>query len=201
MEKLSDTQTTVNNSATSDHLRTPLTQVRSPGVHGSTYFIFDGTRIKIGFSMKPAKRIKGIARQEKKEMKTLLVVPAELADEYKTHQLFKHLRIEGEWFRPEPDLLGFIEKLKIELANAAPDQPAKAPAPMDIKTLTARLTKLRNAHGHETPVGHTCSNLLGQIPAMAGYVRPAWATHECQTLPWMIQGQMKRLASLKAASN
>jgi hypothetical protein len=36
---------------------------------------------------------------------------------------------------------------------------------------------------------------------MATYERPAWATHECQTLPWMMEQQMKRIEALRSANN
>ncbi len=52
----------------------------------------------------------------------------------------------------------------------------------------------RNKYGAFTPRGHACSNLIEQTLTMATYVRPAWATHESQTLGWRMQQQMQRLA-------
>lgn len=52
----------------------------------------------------------------------------------------------------------------------------------------------RYAAGADTPYGHTCSNIVEQLDNLFGYQRPAWATDERQTLPWMIKQQMKRLA-------
>lgn len=47
--------------------------------------------------------------------------------------------------------------------------------------------------GWDTPDGHTYSNLIQQLETMRTYVRPEWATDIRQTLPWMIQQQMKRI--------
>jgi hypothetical protein len=54
--------------------------------------------------------------------------------------------------------------------------------------------KREKRYGANSPKGHACSNIVEQLQAMVNYVRPAWATHHTQTLPWMIQQQMKRLA-------
>lgn len=54
----------------------------------------------------------------------------------------------------------------------------------------------REAAGADTPIGHGCSNIIEQLENLYSYVRPAWATDECQTLPWMVNQQIKRLAQL-----
>jgi hypothetical protein len=56
------------------------------------------------------------------------------------------------------------------------------------------LKKLAMAHGAEV-TGRVAHNLLEQTEAMQTYVRPQWAVHEFQTLPWMIERQMNLLST------
>lgn len=69
---------------------------------------------------------------------------------------------------------------------------------LDLENTRRALIARRVAAGADTPEGHTCSNLVEQLEAMRTYVRPAWATDVRQTLPWMIQQQMKRLEQAMA---
>ena len=64
----------------------------------------------------------------------------------------------------------------------------------DLETTRRALIARRVAVGADTPDGHICFNLVEQLQAMRTYTRPAWAVDVRQTLPWMIQQQMKRLA-------
>ena len=200
-------QTAVNDSGTALVIDARLTQLRSLGVHGWTYFIqrTDGA-IKIGFSMKPKQRIRGIAR-EFGVLKTLAVVPACLFGEYETHQLFGHLRLDGEWFRSEPELFYFIEQAKAD-ADAAPDTvtappPARAKqvkrAPSHHQQAIRQIINARaKSYDADSPIGHTLSNLAVMLKNMETYVRPAWATHESQTLPYSINRMRQRLELLTA---
>lgn len=79
-------------------------------VPGYTYFVRRGDEIKIGSSGRPDQRIKQL-RWYYPELTVLAVVSDKIADEYQTHQRFAHLRLHGEWFRPEPELLDFIAGL------------------------------------------------------------------------------------------
>lgn len=58
----------------------------------------------------------------------------------------------------------------------------------------------RLAAGAHTPYGHTCSNIVEILDALFNYERPAWAADVRQTLPWMMNQQIKRLERL-AVSN
>ncbi len=62
----------------------------------------------------------------------------------------------------------------------------------DLENTRRALIAKRDIGGADTPDGHTCSNVVEIIQALPGYVRPAWATDERQTLPWMLKQQMKR---------
>lgn len=65
----------------------------------------------------------------------------------------------------------------------------------DLENTRRDLIAMRNRHGAETPKGHACSNAIEQLQALQTYKRPAWATHECQTLPYMLRRTMARLSS------
>lgn len=56
----------------------------------------------------------------------------------------------------------------------------------------------RLAAGAETPYGYTCSNIIEQLDNLFQYQRPDWATHEFQTLPGLLNRQIKRLERLSA---
>lgn len=177
-------------------------EVRSPGVHGWTYFIRVGDAIKIGFASNYKKRIASLQTSHEKPLEVLAVVPASTADEYKTHQLFARLRIRGEWFRADQELLYFIEGLKG--ASALPEPVAGGPEPsptMQAHDMIRRLHALRKAYGPKTPMGHTISNIPEQTDELQTYVRPEWATDERQTLPYMLHYQLQRYERLKAAAN
>lgn len=139
-------QTAVNDSATNDSIDTWLTRVRSPGVHGHTYFVrrADGL-IKIGFSAKPGRRVKSLAR-EHGTLDVLAIVPCSVAGEFETHQQFADLRAEGEWFRSSPTLLAFIEAIKDqpEPAKLVPVKPVVHPAIAEIKALRRKLSSRWN---------------------------------------------------------
>lgn len=137
-----------NDARTCQPIGTMLTQARSPGVHGYTYFVrrADGL-IKIGFSERPNRRVRGLAR-EHGELETLAIVPCSVAGEFETHQLFAVQRVEGEWFKSSPELLNFIEAVKNERVPPAPE-PKRIkihPAIAELKTigrdLSSRLMKL-----------------------------------------------------------
>lgn len=118
-----------NDARTSEKIDTPVARGGSRGVpDGFTYFVRDGDAIKIGFSDRPKKRIKSLATGSPRELEVLAVVPASVADEFNTHQKFAHLRIRGEWFRSDPELLDFIEEVKkfVDQEWLAPEPPRAA---------------------------------------------------------------------------
>lgn len=63
----------------------------------------------------------------------------------------------------------------------------------DFENTRRELMRRGREAGWKTAEGHTYSNLNEQLENMRTYVRPDWALHECQTLPYQIQQQMKRL--------
>ena len=74
---------------------------------GWVYFIRLGDLVKIGYSRNPTQRFYALQPSE-----VLHLEPGTMADERRCHVAFDHLRVEGELFRPDPDLLAFIADLQ-----------------------------------------------------------------------------------------
>lgn len=75
-------------------------------IDGDVYFARGPSGlIKIGCSVTPEKR----ARKQKAVL--LAVVPAGGRLEVFLHHYFEGFRVEGEWFRPEPPLIAFIDRV------------------------------------------------------------------------------------------
>lgn len=70
---------------------------------GLVYFIRFGGLVKIGFTTDLKQRMREVPNEE-----ILGTVPGTMEDEKRCHTAFAHLRVKGEWFRPEPDLMAFI---------------------------------------------------------------------------------------------
>lgn len=73
---------------------------------GWVYFIRKGGLVKIGFTTHRARRFR-----ELRPDAILGSVKGTTLDERRCHTAFAHLRVEGEWFRQEPELLDFIRDL------------------------------------------------------------------------------------------
>jgi hypothetical protein len=61
----------------------------------------------------------------------------------------------------------------------------------EIRSMLKKLAMTRGAHSTTGRVAH---NMLEQTEVMQTYVRPEWAVHKCQTLPWLLERQAKLLA-------
>jgi hypothetical protein len=144
-----------------------------------TYFIRGPEGIKIGKSRNPEERKRGLQLAHASELEIIIAVPESVLSETAGHEMFKHLKMSGEWFRPEPDLLAFIETLKaqplepkIVATEPTPKPEPSKPRPSFCRVKAAapdpvvgKLQSLRSAHGHDTPIGHRCSNLAQMISA------------------------------------
>ncbi len=77
------------------------------------YFIqaSDGGPIKIGVTTNLRSRLKSLQTGHAVPVCVLLSLSGDEADERRLHARFAHLRMSGEWFRPEPELLSFIESV------------------------------------------------------------------------------------------
>lgn len=160
---------------------------------GFTYFVRDGDVIKIGSSMRPEERIAGLQTGNGRLLEVMAIVPMEIADEFATHQRFAHLRVRGEWFRAEADLLRFISGiLKRPAVNAAAVRHRK-PKPSD---MAQQLTSCRRKHGFDTVVGRHCTGLLEAIPVYQAATDAAQKANLAQSIARFKAGLS---AALKAA--
>lgn len=79
----------------------------------SVYFLQSSTgHIKIGFSSKVRRRRMAIQISNPEALTLLVSCPGSFAAESALHRRFAQSRASGEWFRPTPELLGLIERLR-----------------------------------------------------------------------------------------
>jgi hypothetical protein len=98
----------------------PLTTVvdavirRSPNDPSSfVYFlqrIPDGP-IKIGWTDDPGRRVAELQTGSAEELMLRALIPGGRAEETQLHEKFASARMLGEWFRPVPELLAFIDTI------------------------------------------------------------------------------------------
>jgi hypothetical protein len=142
--------------------------------HLLTYFIRSADAIKIGQSGAPRLRMESLQSAHSSRLELLVMVPDSRLSEVAAHRMFKHLRMHGEWFRPDQELLDFIEALKAEAAPLAPPpqlptRKRQSPAtPVDM--MIAKLTAARpSAPAHKR---YHISNLIEQLRNHAGTKDP-----------------------------
>lgn len=95
----------------------PSEDSEEPPAESSVYFIRQGDDgpIKIGFTASnPEKRKQQLQTSIADTLHTLLVLPGTRATESHYHARFADLRLRGEWFRPDPVLLDFIQQARSE---------------------------------------------------------------------------------------
>lgn len=91
---------------------------------GHVYFIQAGKGgpIKIGYSgNNPIYRLNAIQTGNHESLRLLAYFDAPLAMEGSLHEKFSELRLRGEWFRPDPRLIGFIEGVATVAKTVAVD--------------------------------------------------------------------------------
>lgn len=77
------------------------------------YFISSGEAIKIGISTDVVGRMRSLQTASPYPLRLMAFLPgATPRDEAMLHRKFAHLRLEGEWFKPGPDLLEYVFGLK-----------------------------------------------------------------------------------------
>jgi hypothetical protein len=70
----------------------------------------NGYPIKIGYSKDIKGRIKELQTSVPWPLEVLATTTGDLSREIWLHGKFAHLRMQGEWFRREPDLVAYIEQ-------------------------------------------------------------------------------------------
>lgn len=68
--------------------------------------------IKIGFSVDPDGRLQQLRTSHCDELRMLLSIPGEMSDERGLHRKFARFRVRGEWFRPEPEIMSEMDRLR-----------------------------------------------------------------------------------------
>jgi hypothetical protein len=76
----------------------------------AVYFIQEGADgpIKIGYSADPQQRIRQLQTGARAQLHMLRTIEGSMGVERRLHRQFAHLRLRGEWFKPEPELLAYI---------------------------------------------------------------------------------------------
>lgn len=67
--------------------------------------------LKIGYSINPKKRLKELQTGNANELLLMLVFKGTFEDEKKLHEVYKHIRLEGEWFRGK-EIMDIYETLE-----------------------------------------------------------------------------------------
>lgn len=91
----------------------PRKQVR-PVRFGFVYFISDGEFIKIGFANNWVVRRRDLQIANARKLIALLVFEGGFRMEAHLHSLFSAHRVLGEWFRPVPEIMAYIEEHKAD---------------------------------------------------------------------------------------
>lgn len=79
---------------------------------GFVYFVSAGVGgpIKIGWSQDVGRRIHELQTANAHKLVLLATLKGTLADEARVHSVFRHLRMEAEWFENTPEILQFIRE-------------------------------------------------------------------------------------------
>ncbi len=121
----------MNETETCAGVDTELTRLRSRPVRGYVYFLRSGDAIKIGFSIEPNQRKSGLQVGNPVELETLGTVSVSKITEREAKDKFNHLKIRGEWFRAEPELLDFIAGF----TRRRPAPQSRAAGPAQVQTM------------------------------------------------------------------
>lgn len=74
--------------------------------------------IKIGFSVMPEGRVKGLQTGSPDKLKLLKTWPGTMSDEKRIHRCLKEHRVHGEWFEVSYDRAAFVIQAVIEPRDA-----------------------------------------------------------------------------------
>lgn len=88
--------------------------INSKKATGYVYFIqgLCGGAIKIGYSKNPTSRLKELQTGYPDTLTILYMLRGSGQVENFLHNKFEHLRLKGEWFKPDKDLIKYINELK-----------------------------------------------------------------------------------------
>ena len=190
MERHETATSGTNESSTCTESGTRLTQRRSPPVRSSKiYFIASEEAIKIGCSKNPEMRLGELQVGAEQDLVLLATVDGNRQSELDLHRRFAHLRLRGEWFMADQELLDFIGNLQSGTAPLAATRPQRD----EFSQIVAGLIRKRPSFSPEKQ--HIVSNIVEQIQNLPDYVRPAWANDPRQTLPYQLKKSLDRLSA------
>lgn len=89
------------------------------------YFIQagDGGPIKIGRATNVLDRMSSMQSDNHERLKLIGVTEGRRSRERELHARFRHLRMHGEWFRPEDDLVKYVQEVTAEWARSGQETP------------------------------------------------------------------------------
>jgi hypothetical protein len=137
------------------------------------YFI-QGTytkNIKIGISASPNKRLKSLQTGASEPLVLLKQLKGTAEIETYFHQKFGHFNICGEWFRPEPDLMFFIENLTQSNITNLNQSKTSNSSTLSIKTISQKLT-LHNGQLYAVKEGKTPGRVAYGYTRECGEITP-----------------------------
>jgi hypothetical protein len=144
-----------------------------PGTPASeVYFITDGDLIKIGFSGVPKLRMRDLQRANGRPLSLIGTVTAHPYDERIIHKRFEHLRVTGEWFRPDDELRAFIEAVRrrkpIPRLGPRLDDTPDAELARHIKATHSELDAIEQRHGDRVEIASRIRIARHQLRRLAG---------------------------------
>lgn len=93
-------------------VRWQMAQEIDPSRTAGVYFVRAGAVVKVGTSQDVRARLRTLQTGCPEPLQLLAVMRGGRAEEAEVHRLFDYLRIHGEWFRAEPELMRFIASLE-----------------------------------------------------------------------------------------
>lgn len=102
------------------------------------YFLYDGESVKVGHSKNPRKRVKQLQTGSSSKIQLLGTIYGDKALEKEIHRQFNRFRIINEWFRPEDELIQFINDNIIENRYIHRDDNGKLTSLLRIKAFCDR---------------------------------------------------------------
>lgn len=95
----------------------PEPDFRGYPVGSHVYFMRSGALIKIGWTVNLSTRAIQLQVGSSEPLELMLALPGERQDEKALHQQFQHLRVRGEWFRGDQELLSFIDAKRTDVGR------------------------------------------------------------------------------------
>lgn len=138
----------------------------APKPKAHTYFVRQGDAIKIGHSIDPRQRLSNLQIGLPEELEVLAIVPAEVISEGAAHAKFNHLRLRGEWFRADPELLAFIKSIRPVHVKGAEGNPAWSNVPPETRKVLSKLHGIRIKAAGRKEISERVSIMIGCIETM-----------------------------------